>query len=64
MQRLLREDNLLCIRKRQFVVTTDSRHNLRIYPNLAEFVYLAVMKYAWVPLPALIGTDEPQPAIL
>ena len=24
--RLLREDNLLCVRKRKFVVTTDSNH--------------------------------------
>ena len=28
--RLLREDNLLCIRKRKFVVTTDSNHNRRV----------------------------------
>jgi transposase InsO family protein len=35
VQRLLREDNLLCIRKRNFVVTTNSNHGLRIYPNLA-----------------------------
>ena len=27
--RLLREDNLLCIRKRKFVVTTDSNHDRR-----------------------------------
>jgi transposase InsO family protein len=33
--RLLREDNLLCARKRKFVVTTNSNHGLRVYPNLA-----------------------------
>ena len=33
--RIMREDNLLCLRKRKFVVTTDSNHNLRVYPNLA-----------------------------
>jgi transposase InsO family protein len=33
--RLMREDNLLCLRRRSFVVTTDSRHNLPVYPNLA-----------------------------
>ena len=33
--RLLREDNLLCVRKRKFVVTTDSNHGLKVYPNLA-----------------------------
>ena len=26
VHRLLREDNLLCVRKRKFVVTTDSNH--------------------------------------
>ena len=33
--RLMREDNLLCLRKRHFVRTRDSRHSLPIYPNLA-----------------------------
>ena len=27
--RLMREDNLLCVRKRKFVVTTDSNHGRR-----------------------------------
>src|SRR5664279_3369137 len=31
----MREDNLLCLRKRKFVATTDSSHGLRVYPNLA-----------------------------
>jgi putative transposase len=31
--RLMREDNLLCLRKRKFVVTTDSDHGLPVYPN-------------------------------
>ena len=34
--RMMREDNLLCVRRRKFVVTTDSRHNLPVYPNLAR----------------------------
>ena len=34
VRRLLREDNLLCLRKRKFVVTTDSNHGRKIYPNL------------------------------
>ena len=33
--RLMREDNLLCVRKRKFVVTTDSNHGRKVYPNLA-----------------------------
>jgi putative transposase len=32
--RLMRADNLLCLRKRRFVCTTDSRHTYSIYPNL------------------------------
>jgi putative transposase len=34
--RLMREDNLLCLRRRSFVVTTDSCHRLPVYPNLAR----------------------------
>jgi hypothetical protein len=34
--RMMRQDNLLCARRRRFVVTTDPRHNLPIYPNLAS----------------------------
>ena len=33
--RLMREDNLLCVRRKRFIRTTDSRHGLRIYPILA-----------------------------
>jgi len=33
--RMMREDNLLCIRQHAFAVTTDSHHNLPVYPNLA-----------------------------
>jgi transposase-like protein len=33
--RVMREDNLLCVRRRKFVVTTDSNHGRKIYPNLA-----------------------------
>jgi hypothetical protein len=32
VQRLMREDNLLCVVKRRFVVTTDSSHGLKVYP--------------------------------
>ncbi len=34
VQRLMWEDNLLCLTKRKFVVpTTDSNHRLKVYPN-------------------------------
>jgi putative transposase len=45
--RLMREDNLLCIRKRKFVMTTDSNHTRRIYPNLAEGLILTAPDQMW-----------------
>ena len=45
--RLMREDNLLCIRKRKFVVTTDSNHTRRIYTNLAEGLILTAPDQLW-----------------
>jgi transposase InsO family protein len=47
VQRLMREDNLLCLRKRKFVVTTDSRHGLRVYPNLAAEMTLTAVNQLW-----------------
>jgi len=38
--RLMRADNLLCLRRRKFILTTDSKHGLRIYPNLAQDMVL------------------------
>jgi transposase InsO family protein len=46
--RLLREDNLLCLRQRAFVRTTDSRHHLRVYPNLARDLVLSNINQLWV----------------
>jgi transposase InsO family protein len=46
--RLLREDNLLCLRKRPFVTTTDSRHKLTVYPNLAPQLVLSNINQLWV----------------
>ena len=34
--RLMRANNLRCRRKKRFVNTTDSKHSLRVYPNLAK----------------------------
>jgi putative transposase len=45
--RLLREDNLLCVRKRKFVVTTDSNHGRKIYPNLAAGMVLTSVDRLW-----------------
>jgi putative transposase len=47
--RLMRQDNLLCLRKRPFVpVTTDSRHAWRLVPNLARGVVLTGLDQLWV----------------
>jgi putative transposase len=45
--RLLREDNLLCVRRRKFVVTTDSNHGRKVYPNLARDLVLTGMDQLW-----------------
>jgi putative transposase len=46
--RMLRENNLLCVRQRAFVVTTDSRHHLPVYPNLARQITPTAMNQLWV----------------
>jgi putative transposase len=45
---LMREDNLLCLRKRRFIQTTDSRHSLTIYPNLVPDLTLSSINQLWV----------------
>jgi putative transposase len=46
--RLMCEDNLLCVRKRRFVVTTDSTHSRKVYPNLAGAMALTGIDQLWV----------------
>ena len=48
VRRILREDNLLCLRKRKFVVTTDSQHDFHVYPNLARRCTLTSVNQLWV----------------
>ena len=48
VHRLMREDNLLCVRRRKFVVTTDSKHGRKIYPNLARGMALTAMDQLWI----------------
>lgn len=45
---ILRKDNLLSLRKRKFVVTTDSSHGRRAYPNLAAGLELKAPNQLWV----------------
>jgi putative transposase len=48
VQRLMREDNLLCVVKRKFVVTTDSAHGLKVYPNRAASMVLTGVDQLWI----------------
>jgi putative transposase len=47
VSRIMREDNLLCLRKRKFVVTTDSNHGRTVYPNLAGEMILTSTDQLW-----------------
>jgi transposase InsO family protein len=48
VRRIMREDNLLCVRKRKFVVTTDSNHSQKVYPNLAQEMLLTGLDQLWI----------------
>ena len=47
--RLMREDNLLCLRRGAFKPpTTDSRHDFKVYPNLARRLKPMTVNQLWV----------------
>jgi putative transposase len=46
--RMMRKDNLLTLRRRRFVVTSDSSHKLEVYLNLARRMKLSGMDQLWV----------------
>ena len=47
--RLMRQDNLLCLRKRAYVpATTDSRHGWPVVPNLAGGMLVSGLDQLWV----------------
>jgi transposase InsO family protein len=48
VQRLMREDNLLAIQPKAFVVTTDSDHACEVYLNLARRMKLSGIDQLWV----------------
>ena len=48
VSRLMRADNLLAVRKRRYVFTTDSRHTYAIYSNLAGRMPLTGINQLWV----------------
>ena len=44
----MREGNLLVLRPQQFVVTTDSHHELQVYLNLVRRMKLTGIDQLWV----------------
>ena len=46
--RMMRNDNLLAVRRRRFVVSTDSNHKFEVYLNLASRMRLTGMDQLWV----------------
>ena len=46
--RIMREDNLLAVQPKHFVMTTDSDHELEIYLNLARRMKLTGINQLWV----------------
>lgn len=49
LSRLMRQDNLLCLRRKGFVpATTDSKHRYRIHPNLAGRLETTAPNQLWV----------------
>ena len=46
--RLMREDNLIAVSQRKFVVTTDSKHDFRVYLNLAARMEVTGVNQLWV----------------
>ncbi len=49
VMRLMREDNLLCMRQRAFApATTDSDHGWRVVPNLTRGIILTGIDQLWV----------------
>jgi putative transposase len=48
VRRVMHDDNLVAIRRRKFVVTTESDHRFRIHPNLAQHLELTDIDQLWV----------------
>jgi putative transposase len=48
VRRIVRTDNLLAVRKRKFVVTTDSKHGFTVYSNMAQYVKVEAINQLWV----------------
>ena len=71
VSRLMREDNLLAVQPRAFVVTTDSDHDFEVYLNLASRMKLTGVNQLWVaarlPIAALekaLTERKPPPGVV
>jgi len=48
VRRFMKEDNLICVKKRFKLQTTDSNHGEKIYPNLAKTLEVTSINQLWV----------------
>jgi transposase InsO family protein len=48
VQRIMQEEDLICKVKKRWVVTTDSNHPYRVYPNLMKDAKITGVNQAWV----------------
>ena len=48
VRKFMKEDNLLCVKRRFRLRTTDSNHGERIYPNLARDLKIIDINHLWV----------------
>jgi len=48
VRRIMRQDNLLAVRRRQFVVLSDAEHSYHVHPNLAQYLELTDIDQLWV----------------
>ena len=46
--RIMREDNLLSLRKQRWVLTTESRHPYGVFPNLTQDLKITAINQVWV----------------
>jgi putative transposase len=48
VRKFMKEHNLLCVKKRFKLQTTDSNHGEKIYPNLARYLKITGINQLWV----------------
>jgi transposase InsO family protein len=48
VRKFMKEDNLLCVKRRFRLQTTDSNHREKIYPNLARDLKVTGINHLWV----------------